>query len=856
MKVRKLSAILLAGALMATPAVTTAAMAESSQTDSADSTQNIVDESGNLIIEGTTVTGVTEKGKTAKDIIIPDGVTHIDVSFESCTNLENVYIPDDTVFPLDVFRNCKKLKNINVSSRNEYVRSIDGVLFQGSNYSLTLVFYPEGRTDESYSIPDVYNIGDMAICNDSLKSITIPYYGSFYGNQRVLDCPNLTDVYFSGTEEDWKKMFEEKTAKDFGIPETATIHYNNNDESSAQDIVDPSGNLKIEGTVVTGVTEQGETATEIVIPEGVTKIDSSFYSCKNLKSVTIPASVTKIGELPFYSCDSLESINVSENNKNYVSVDGVLFNKDKTELIRYPSAKANTSYTVPDGVKIIGDWAFAPGGWYNDDELKFNLTEVIIPDSVTKIGYGAFSGSSISSVKIGEGVTEIGIGAFGYTDLTSVTIPKSVKTIGNLAFSDCKKLEEVKYSDGLKDLGRDVFDNTPWLEKKSDENPLVVINGILIDGSKCKGDVVIPSTVTVIQPETFEDNENITSVVIPEGVTKIDVDTFSGCTKLENITIPKSVTFIYDSAFEKTPWLENKIKEDPMVIVNDILIDGSALKGDVVIPNNVKMISYCFTNFGEEKTITSLTFGKKVKTMFLDGYFPVLSEIYFNGSQEQFDKIVVYAYPHKGGAADMYDLYTHMDIQTLEKGHYDAGCTFHFAKPVTLTTENVVLDAEAGVLPDGAKLNVEPIADKTDSTMAAYEITLTENDKEIQPDGDVTVKIPVPAALKGKTLYVFRAEDDGKYTNMNAKLDGDYMVFTTDHFSEYVVTIDGTLADTPESSDSDNSSDNSDNESSDSENSNSGSDKSPNTGFGGIAMSLGVFALAGAAVLVSRKKTK
>ncbi len=279
MKVRKLSAILLAGALMATPAVTTAAMAESSQTDSTDSTQNIVDESGNLIIEGTTVTGVTEKGKTAKDIIIPDGVTHIDVSFENCTNLENVYIPDDTVFPRDVFRNCKKLKNINVSENNTDFYSVDGVLFYKTYPKM--VQYPSGRTDETYSIPDgIEHIGTSAFCCDNLKSIIIPDSVIGFGDkngQYAFECPNLTDIYYTGTEEQWNRIagvHNDKNEFDCGIPETATIHYNYieyTDETTGVKVSSDGGvvedGAKLSVKVVSDKTDSTKATYEITLTE-------------------------------------------------------------------------------------------------------------------------------------------------------------------------------------------------------------------------------------------------------------------------------------------------------------------------------------------------------------------------------------------------------------------------------------------------------------------------------------------------------------------------------------------------------------------------------------------------------------
>ena len=322
--------------------------------------------------------------------------------------------------------------------------------------------------------------------------------------------------------------------------------------------------------------------TSVIIPDSVTSIGNyAFRGCSNLTSVIIPDSVTSIGDWAFYGCEGLAD------NDGFVIVKGILFNYFGGDVA-----------VIPDSVTSIGKRAFSGCS---------GLVSVTIPDSVTSIGdYAFYNCSSLESITIPDSVTSIGGSMFsGCSSLTSVTIGSNVTSIGREAFYGCYKLIEVcnrsalgitagSYSNGyVAYFAKHVYtEGSSYLHTTSDgyvfykadeEVYLVSYTGdkpqlnlpekynelsyeiypYAFYNNTNITDVTIPDDVTSIGREAFYNCSSLTSVTIGNSVTSIGYAAFYGCSSLTSVTIPDSVTSIGDWAFEGCSGLEK-------VEINDI----------------------------------------------------------------------------------------------------------------------------------------------------------------------------------------------------------------------------------------------------------------------------------------------
>ena len=465
---------------------------------------------------------ITKCDSSVTGAVIPADINGVpvtaigDSAFRKCDALTSVTIPDSvTTIDKDAFYYCKCLNSVKIGNSVETIgnnsfrecKALTSVAFPASVKSIgCMAFYSCTKLESVEISRGVASIdyGAFGCCN-SLKKITVD--------------PN-NDSYFS---------IEDVLYKNDKIKgQTILVQY-------------PIGNNRQSLTIPDGVTDIGEIAfyicsdnlSSVTMPDSIKTIgDKAFYSCDGLtdiripkgtetvgeeafadcgalKSVKLPDSVTSIGDGAFNSCKSLASITVDENNKSFLSKDGVLYDKKQESLVLFPAAIDIESYTIPNGVKTIGNYAFA--------SCKL-LTGVTIPDSVTYIGEHAFWGcKSLTSITIPKSVTSIEKYAFtSCTALTSITIPESVTSIGYNALDNCKSLTSITVDENNK-----YYSSKDGVLFNKDRTVL-----ILYPGSNNRKSYIIPDSVTTIEDGAFESCEFLTGILIPDSVTSIEPNSF------------------------------------------------------------------------------------------------------------------------------------------------------------------------------------------------------------------------------------------------------------------------------------------------------------------------------------------
>ncbi|MDL2223828.1 leucine-rich repeat domain-containing protein [Bacteroidales bacterium OttesenSCG-928-M06] len=315
---------------------------------------------------------------------------------------------------------------------------VGGIYYKNIETNIVEVTSGDNRYEGDIVIPSSINvfeeefyvvgIDNLAFNNNSsITSVTIPHTVYNIGNFAFEGCSSLTAIHVDADNEEYSsidgvlfnraqtKIYvypKQKQSTTYTIPATVIeIEANTFLGSKLTEVIIPSGLISIGDFAFAG----SLSLSSVVLPASVKKIGgAAFYSCISLKEVTIPSGVEEIIMTAFANCTSLTLFHADDNNLNYSSEDGILFNKDKTRLVCFPGGKAG-EYIVPDKVTDIEIAAFHGCKLLRSVKLPSLITslkeycffecslleEIVIPKSVTAISRGAFQGcSSLKMVQV------------------------------------------------------------------------------------------------------------------------------------------------------------------------------------------------------------------------------------------------------------------------------------------------------------------------------------------------------------------------------------------------------------------------------------------------------------------------
>ena len=328
---------------------------------------------------------------------------------------------EDTTFAQSLPKKTARITKI----KDMYCNSVDGGIYN-----------PEvgAKVNTYYQIKN-YKGKDIS------DTLVIPYQAKINGEIYRITEVNLLVYGCKSPSVLWDR-------EGYALPDVNTIIYPNT--------------VKRNYTIDNGVLSGNGTIQTVVLSESLLEVDKTFKMCRSLENITIPNSVTSIGEDAFYYCSKLKNITIPN---SVTSIGNSAFS----------GCSKLASVVIPNSVTSIGELAFA---------ACHDLTSITIPDSVVNIGDGAFSGcSKLTSVAIPDNVTRIENEVFyDCSKLTSVTIPNSVTSIGSYAFSWCTELASITIPDSVTSIEDKVFRRCSKLTNITIPNSVTSIGDYAFDG--------------------------------------------------------------------------------------------------------------------------------------------------------------------------------------------------------------------------------------------------------------------------------------------------------------------------------------------------------------------------------------
>ena len=302
-----------------------------------------------------------------------------------------------------------------------------------------------------------------------------------------------------------------------------------------------------------GIIERRSNIKQITVPDGVTKLgENAFKGCRELENIELPQTVQTIGDSAFEDCYKLQHIELPDNLK-------------KIGESAFRNCINLKDIELPEGLKILRGGTFSGChsleyvnipisiisiNGYTFEECK-SLKKITLHEGMEEIFAGAFLNcQGLEEVEMKEGINLIGNEAFsGCENIKSINIPDTVEKIGYRAFYSCKNLEDIKMSDGIKYVGTEAFNETKYYIENLSDNNDIYIGKVLIKYNRGSSDIKVREGTRVIANGACAGKQNLFSAELPESLVCIGDEAFAECNELKNVNIPSKLEEINARAF-------------------------------------------------------------------------------------------------------------------------------------------------------------------------------------------------------------------------------------------------------------------------------------------------------------------
>ena len=528
----------------------------------------------------------------ATSVTMPNTIVSIEANAFKGGHITSITIPKSvTEIKSGAFGQMSYLTAINVDAANPNFRSDNGVLIEKKDSKEWVAAYPLARPDAEYTVPEgVYGVYTNAFQRASyLTKITLPASlkespstAEFNG---YTSAQNLREIAVAAgntafksvdgvlLSADGKKLIAYPNGK-AGSPSTNPAYQGVTGQPNASVYKIPDGVESIEQAAFAQV--NGLTAIEL---NGVKKLaKGAFDKAVKLRNVLLGPSVDTIEDGAFGGNNDLAAFDVDPANPNYAADNGVIYTKNKEELVLFPAGKAGEYTTLPT-TKKIRNRAF----YYAQKVTKvtFNSNLEIIdndafqattklanitfeaPAKIKTIGTFAFQGSGLTELNIPASLEVVSWSAFGSTKLKKVTVAdgSQLQSINKEAFKGCKDLEEFTFegSSTLNEIQADAFSGDDKLKSFVIPEKVTVLERGAFNGASGLETITFkqPATMTIIGEGAFQNAKALKRIELPSTVTTISKDAFNTCSSLTEVVIPASVTTIDATGFQECAKLEN-----------------------------------------------------------------------------------------------------------------------------------------------------------------------------------------------------------------------------------------------------------------------------------------------------------